>query len=224
MKYTYLYKKFHTQRIIIQDHISNHNSISFKKIKLEPAIPPRSCHDLSPHLRIDKTSKFLVHPFVIDPFLFPPPSLLHPRRGKATEAQRFNQDHPVESQIISRDTTIPSSLPLPRSIFHRFPINISPKNLTVGAKKSARRLRGIELRGSGTVRDVRAVFRGSYRLVGEEWHGRRPCRRVESSGRGSERENRERERVNASASLLSRHREKGEKEREKWRKTEVYTR
>lgn len=46
------------------------------------------------------------------------------------------------------------------------------------------------------------------------------------AGEGARRriEKRERERVNASASLLSRHREKGEKEREKWRKTEVYTR
>lgn len=89
----------------------------------------------------------------------------------------------------------------------------------MGAKKSARRLRGIELRGSGTVRDVRAVFRGSYRLVGEEWHGRRPCRRVESSGRGSEKENRETrekesERVSFSLVKASRERREGEREME----------
>lgn len=105
----------------------------------------------------------------------------------------------------------------------------------MGAKKSARRLRGIELRGSGTVRDVRAVFRGSYRLVGEEWRGGTGGGLVgglnlagEGARRRIEKRKRERERVNASASLLSRHREKGEKERdrekERWRKTEAYTR
>lgn len=67
---------------------------------------------------------------MIDPFLSPPP---HPRRGKATEAQRFNQDHLGESQIISRDTTIPL-LPLPRTIFHRFPINIA-QELNGGSEK-----------------------------------------------------------------------------------------
>lgn len=92
----------------------------------------------------------------------------------------------------------------------------------MGAKKSARRLRGIELRGSGTVRDVRAVFRGSYRLVGEEWRGGTGGGLVgglnlagERARRRIEKRERERERVNASASLLSRHREKGEKERER---------
>lgn len=57
------------------------------------------------------------------------------------------------------------------------------------------------------------------RLVGEEWHGRRPCRRVESSGRESEKENRETrekesERVSFSLVKASRERREGERKRD----------
>lgn len=128
-------------------YISNHNSITSWKIKLQiPSIPPRSCHDLSPHLLIDKTSKFLVHPFSWSTH---PSSPLSPKRKSLTiQASRSSQG--VTNHLSRYYDPPPLLLPLPLSPRSSTGLLlISPKNLTVGAKKSARRLRGIELRGSG---------------------------------------------------------------------------